>query len=214
MPQSSAASEVKTKPLSYKEYFSQEREFKTESEPKKYKDYLYFINKNDVSVLYQRELGSDYLCRKNMRSGAVEVILEEPVDSIAVSDSKLLCIVNSKQIIQIDLEGKNRKVIYEAAESISSLRANAELIFFLRNKTVCRMYRPTQTIDEIYHNNDLADYEPLSNVAIKWEKDNPDWLKYYDKTHDSDNAPNIPRKVSSIYNSLTKEEKIIPPAYW
>ncbi|WP_143008036.1 hypothetical protein [Acetanaerobacterium elongatum] len=212
VPQSSAASEMVPEPLSYQEYFSKTRKFKSETQSKEYDKYAYYINSE--AYIHHKDIRENYLCRQEIDSGKYEAVISDEVSSFCFyKNGTILCVVNKAQIIQYDMEGNKLGLVFEAKEPISNLISSSELIFYFANKTIYRLYIPTQTLDVIYHNDDIVAYKPISNIEIQFEKDNPEWINYYNETNDVEGAMNMPRTFIYYYNAMTGEQHIIPTAY-
>ena len=216
LPEASAVSEPVVPAMSYEEYFSEIRKYSGIEKSEQYKDILFFTNnKNDYEFLYNESIGENFLCRMGLYSDKYEVIIPQDIsDFCFYLNDTLLCIINQTQIVMTDMDGNQLKILYEADNPLSYLFASNELVFFMSNNTIYRIYVPTMTVDEICRNDEMIRFEPVSNVEVIWEKDNPEWINYFNETQDFVNKPNIPDTIEFYHNAMTGENYQRPFTYW
>lgn len=147
----------------YEQYFSEEHIYET-SRISTEKEYYYRVV--DGALLKSTE--PSY----NERTADKAFVLFDRcfVNDFAINNNEIFIISNNK-IIKIDLDGENESVVLEFSltedESISDIFVTDELIWFRLKNSVFRLHRESNTLDEIYSNDDLAWYKPISNYCIK-----------------------------------------------
>lgn len=197
--------DISREEMSYKDFFSVERKWDTSPG----------YNSDEEGYYCYLEDGHIYKTLTLDWNPAVdELLLPEQVSSIYNPTKTTYCATVQGQILRFNPDTTGRTVLLDVGgkftDLIMDLFVGDVLIFFRIGNAIYRYHMPSQTLEQIYQDERLTGLMmPLSNVAIWWTQDNPEWLEYYERTGDVDNAPNYLMGFFYIYNVMTGEQKEI-----
>ncbi len=167
LAQSSSASEDKAS-LGYESYFMREipyEDLSLVSEESKQNAVIIEDNGNLAVVPF-----SDYK-NKNFDNKTVLFNTEAVVDYAVVND-KIFFVTASNVIYETDFRGANTDKIFELEskdnQNVENFFADESLIWFSLGHTAYRLYIPDKKLDELYTNEDMVSFVPVSNRAIKY----------------------------------------------
>lgn len=151
LPLSAEAAEV----FSYEKYFAKEREFKDESIGYTHDYYIYYCN--------------TWLYRQDARTWKTKVLLKEKTTYVYPFRNIVYCVINDSQIITIDCNGNNKKLIYDAKIPIDVFFGNESIFFFSSGNDIYRYHLQSDTLELILSEEHFF-FEPLSNDRLLLHK--------------------------------------------
>lgn len=204
-PDDSATSLLKPleKPSNWTEYFSKERFF-TEPAYNPHANYHYYVDdetgfvfKSDEDYPFDYPGSKIWLVEKNVGSPG----------NLWESENELLMIVDGKQLIKTDKEGRHPTVLYEAEGAISDiLWADPSIIFFKQGNTLMRLFRPSKVPEPILTIDGYPHFQPLSNLTILYQVNTKEYLDYVKKSHTPGDTPDdLTTTLSLLYRTDTSE---------
>lgn len=160
-PEDNASSE-------YENYFSQERPYEDlslVSEVSKQNAVIIDENGNLAVVPFD-----DYV--KKIFDNKTVLFDKETVNDYAVVNEKIFFITASNTIYETDFRGEITDEIFESESkdnpNIKNFFADDSLIWFSLEHTVYRLYIPSKKLDELFTNEDMVSFQPISNYSIKY----------------------------------------------
>lgn len=161
--------------LSYTYYFSEERLFEDLSLDTN-SNFAIDIDENGKIYKYSNKVDS----KKNINK---DIIYQDvPVLDYAVVENEIIFVTNDHKIHSITTSGNSMNTIIELQETksgnVKNLYADKDLIWFRIGGTVYRFHRNSEVLDEIYTNDDLIFFRPLSNFSFTFDVYSDDWIEY------------------------------------
>ena len=167
LAQSSSDSDSKTS-SEYENYFSQEHPYEDlslVSEESKQNAVIIEDNGNLAVVPFD-----DYV-KKNFDNKTVLFNTDAVVDYAVVND-KIFFVTVSNIIYETDFRGESLDEIFELEskdnQNVENFFADESLIWFSLGHTAYRLYIPDKKLDELYTNEDMVSFRPVSNYAIEY----------------------------------------------
>ena len=112
----------------------------------------------------------DYV-KKNFDNKTVLFNTDAVVDYAVVND-KIFFVTISNIIYETDFRGENTDKIFELEskdnQNVENFFADESLIWFSLGHTAYRLYIPDKKLDELYTNEDMVSFRPVSNYAIEY----------------------------------------------
>ena len=165
--QSPSASEDKAS-LGYESYFMREipyEDLSLVSEESKQNAVIIEDNGNLAVVPFD-----DYV-KKNFDNKTVLFNTDAVVDYAVVND-KIFFVTVSNIIYETDFRGESLDEIFELEskdnQNVENFFADESLIWFSLGHTAYRLYIPDKKLDELYTNEDMVSFRPVSNYAIEY----------------------------------------------
>lgn len=141
--------------FSYEKYFANEREFKDESIGYTHDYYIYYCQ--------------NWLYRQDVRNWKTKVLLKEKTTYVYPFRDIVYCVINDSQIITIDCDGNNKKLIYDAEIPIDVFFGNDAIFFFSSGNDIYRYHIASDTLELILTEENCS-FQPLSNDRILLHK--------------------------------------------
>lgn len=203
LAQSSFDSDSKTS-SEYENYFSQEHPYEDlslVSEVSKQNAVIIEENGNLAVVPFD-----DYR-EKNFANKTV-LFDKEAVANYDVVNDKIFFITASNIIYETDFRGENTGKIFELEskdnQNVKNFFANDSLIWFSLEHTVYRLYVPDKKLDELYTNEDMISFVPVSNYAIKYSVYSQQYKDFIAAGNDPDDVF-FSECDYYVFNSQTRE---------
>lgn len=112
----------------------------------------------------------DYI-KKNFDNKTVLFNTDAVVDYAVVND-KIFFVTVSNIIYETDFRGESLDEIFELEskdnQNVENFFADESLIWFSLGHTAYRLYIPDKKLDELYTNEDMVSFRPVSNYAIEY----------------------------------------------
>lgn len=118
-----------------------------------------------------------------------------------------------KDIVKIDLATGEETVVYTDPDRMDRVYLEPEMAYIQKGNTIYRLHIPTQNVAEVFDDENLVDFLPLSNTSIRVTVTSPEYIEYLEETGNDENELGIPETVTYEVNANTgsKEEVILYP---
>lgn len=156
----------------------------------------------------------DYV-KKNFDNKTVLFNKEAVVDYAVVND-KIFFVTASNVIYETDFRGENTDEVFDLKDSksfkseyesthgqyIENFYANEALIWFSFGQRAYRLYIPDKKLDELYTNEDMVSFRPVSNYAIEYSVYSQQYKDFITAGNDPDDVF-FPEYDYYLFNSKT-----------
>lgn len=115
-------------------------------------------------------------------------------------------LLNSNKIIKYNLVTNVQQTIYEDLDTLERVYLDPNLVFFMKDSAIYRLYIATGQVDKVYSSTDLVDFSPISSMKIIVTEPNPEYIHYVEESSDNENYPGLPETIQHIYNIGTGEK--------
>ncbi len=203
LAQSSSDSDSKTS-SEYENYFSQEHPYEDLSlVSEESKQNAVIIEDNgDLAVV-----PFDDFREKNFANKTV-LFDKEAVINYDVVNDKIFFVTASNVIYETDFRGENTDKIFELEskdnQNVENFFADESLIWFSLGHTAYRLYIPDKKLDELYTNEDMVSFRPVSNYAIKYSVYSQQYKDFIAAGNDPDDVF-FSECDYYVFNSQTRE---------
>ena len=89
-------------------------------------------------------------------------------------------LTDGSELVRLDADGTTRE--YALAGYADSIYLSPELVYYMSENTVYRLYLPTGEQEAVYYSGILTDILPLTNQTIVVGEINPIILRYWEET--------------------------------
>lgn len=188
----------------YENYFSQEHPYEDLSlVSEESKQNAVIIEDNgDLAVV-----PFDDFKNKNFDNKSV-LFDKEAVINYDVVNDKIFFVTASNVIYETDFRGENTDKIFEFESkdnpNVKNFFANDSLIWFSLEHTVYRLYVPDKKLDELYTNEDMVSFQPISNYSIKYSVYSQQYKDFVAAGNDPDDVF-FSECDYYVFNSQTRE---------
>ena len=203
LAQSSFDSDSKTS-SEYENYFSQEHPYEDLSlVSEESKQNAVIIEDNgDLAVV-----PFDDFKNKNFDNKSVPFDKEAVINYDVVND-KIFFVTASNVIYETDFRGENTDKIFELEskdnQNVENFFADESLIWFSLGHTAYRLYIPDKKLDELYTNEDMISFVPVSNHVIKYSVYSQQYKDFIAAGNDPDDVF-FSECDYYVFNSQTRE---------
>ena len=142
---------------------------------------------------------------KNFDNKTVLFDNDKVVDYAVVND-KIFFVTVSNIIYETDFRGANTDKIFELEskdnQNVENFFADESLIWFSLGHTAYRLYIPDKKLDELYTNEDMVSFRPVSNYAIEYSVYSQQYKDFITAGNDPDDVF-FPEYDYYFFNSKT-----------
>lgn len=146
----------------------------------------------------------DYV-KKNFDNKTVLFNTDAVVDYAVVND-KIFFVTVSNIIYETDFRGESLDEIFELEskdnQNVENFFADESLIWFSLGHTAYRLYIPDKKLDELYTNEDMVSFVPVSNYVIKYSVYSQQYKDFIAAGNDPDDVF-FPEYDYYLFNSKT-----------
>ncbi len=195
--------------MSYEEYFCKERAWVDESA---YDGFGFAIDGRGCLVRYREEYTDVPEEHTLIKQDETVIYSDGTVTEYTLVSGNPVFIADGHRIVQTDQNGNNELLVYKqnGGQEIARLFATRELVYFQKEKTIYRLHRMSQTVEEIVTKETMTDWRPLSSYTVAWFEVSPGWQAYLDgggDPLDENQQAIIGMESAFIHNAKTKEER-------
>lgn len=113
---------------------------------------------------------------------------------------------DGNKIVKFDFDTGEQEVLYEDSGIIDKMFLDPEMAYFMKGSSIYRLHFESQQVDEVFSDDALQDFYPVSNNKITIDVTNPGWTEYLAETGDTENEVGIAELLKFEVDLATGEK--------